>query len=247
MTSKGGEAMLPIHCAAEGGSLEILHWLVDVHFCPLKRIRTSNRNKSQHTDELITTSKGKSVLEIAMSKQNVDILRYLVNDKDIDVKGIRDLNIALAALQTVLRTPYNDHNDDSQSQITPVHRALSETPETKRPTRINNGLPSFTISGIDDSDSASDISAKDIIVAPNDSDDDQSVATTVHDAVSLDTDYFLIARILICSQIFIFVSFPLHSASFVMKTRLIALSPLVGIKYAACNAVRTWKRAQCAI
>ena len=184
MANKSCEAMLPIHCAAEGGSLEILQWLVEVHFCPLKRIRTSNRNKSQHTDELITTSKGRSVLEIAMANQNVDILRYLVNDKDVDVAGIRDLGIALKALEAVLRTPYTV-NTDTESQMTPVQRALAEPPGTpQRTTRITNGLPSFAISGIDDDDS-SDGSAK--FEANNtavDSDDEQSLATTVHDAVS---------------------------------------------------------------
>ncbi len=182
MTSKGSEAMLPIHCAAEGGSLEILQWLVEIHFCPLKRIRTSNRNKSQHTDELITTSKGRSVLEIAMANQNVDILRYLVNDKNVDVTGVKDLGIALKALEAVLRAPPYIENDGSAGQLTPAQR-LAETPEVERTTRIENGLPSFAISGIDDTDSSDGSGKYDSKIAMQ-SDDEESVATTVHDAVS---------------------------------------------------------------
>ena len=83
MSPKGCEVMLPIHCAAEGGSLQLLQWLVDVHYCPIKRIRThtGKRFKNQSNNELIVTSKGRSILEIAMAGKRVNILNYLVNEK----------------------------------------------------------------------------------------------------------------------------------------------------------------------
>ena len=72
--TKGSETIFPIHCATEGGNLLLLALLVDVHFCPIKIIRTGNKNNFQGSDELITTSRGRTVVEIAMAKQRVDIL-----------------------------------------------------------------------------------------------------------------------------------------------------------------------------
>ena len=175
MTNKGGEAMLPIHCAAEGGSLELLQWLVDVHFCPLKRIRTGNRNKTQHSDELITTSKGRSVLEIAMVSQNVDILRYLVNEKSIEVSGVKDLSVALKALEAVLKASHIVQDE----QNTPIQRYFAAGPQTPELNRINDRLPSF-----DDDYTDSDDESPKHLSAARESDDEQSVATTVQDAVS---------------------------------------------------------------
>lgn len=184
VTNKGDEAMLPIHCAVQGGNLDILQWLVEVHFCPLKRIRTgNNKNKSEQADELITTSKDRSVLEIAMADQNVEILRYLVNERNIAVVGIRDLNVALKALEAVLRSSFVEEDNESTNMLTPVQRAFAAGPETPRLSRISNGLPSFAISQYDDSSDCSDDSSKNVASAPMDS-DDESVATTVHDAVS---------------------------------------------------------------
>jgi len=62
----------PIHCAVLGGSLKLFLWLVDVHSCPIKMIRTGNENNQQVTEELIKPSKKRSVLDIAMT--DVDAL-----------------------------------------------------------------------------------------------------------------------------------------------------------------------------
>ncbi len=179
VTNKGLESMLPIHCAAEGGSLDLLEWLVEVHFCPLKRIRTSNRIKNQHADELITTSKGRSVLEIAMANQSVEILRYLVCDKGISVDGVKDLTVALKALEAVLRAPQCNAEDMIMSSS---ERANAMAPPTPELARISNGLPNFTISAPDSFSESDDESPKnDNEMYGDDSDDDQSVATTVRD------------------------------------------------------------------
>lgn len=98
---KGNEAMYPIHCAAEGGNLDLLRWLVDVHFCPISLVRTGNR-KPEKENTPIVTSKGRSVLNIAMSKQNVETMRYLVSEKKVSVYEIKDLNTSLKALEAVL-------------------------------------------------------------------------------------------------------------------------------------------------
>jgi hypothetical protein len=177
--------MLPVHSAAEGGSLDLIEWLVEVHYCPLKRIRTGNRNKTQYADELITTSKGRSVVELAMANQNVEILRYFVCEKGLGFDGIRDLNVALNALEAVLKSPYTIHpNDQDEKSMTPIQKANSTLPPTPELARIRNGLPSFAISGIDEFSDSEDDSPRNDAIDGVDSDDDQSVATTVHDAVS---------------------------------------------------------------
>lgn len=183
MTNKGSEMMLPIHCAAEGGSLDLLEWLVEVHYCPLKRIRTGNRQKIEHSDEMITTSKGRTVLDIAMASQNVDIIRYLVNDKGIDIHGIKDLNVALAALEAVLKSPYLSSScDENDNFIDPVERVKSSVVRHQSDLgRINHGLPNFTINSMDDSSDSEEESPRNEDVSV-DSEDEQSVATTVHDA-----------------------------------------------------------------
>ncbi len=104
-SKKKEELMFPIHCAVEGGNLEIVHWLMDEHFCPIKVVRTgSNKNSRQGSgyDVPILTSKGRSVLAIALQGLKVDILRYLVVEKGVSVYEMKDLKYSLQALEAVL-------------------------------------------------------------------------------------------------------------------------------------------------
>jgi len=180
---KGCEAMFPIHCAAEGGDLMLLAWLVDVHFCPIKRIRTGNKINSQGSDELITTSRGRTIVEIAMANQRVDILRYLVNEKNLSVCGVKDLQTSLAALEAVLKAYPQFQNDDDENEQTrnlqEIHTLLPPH-ERHQSNHISNGFPSYSISGSNDDGESTD-SARDS-VQDIDNEDDQSVATTVPDA-----------------------------------------------------------------
>jgi hypothetical protein len=68
--------------------------------------------------------------------------------------------------------------------MTPIQKANSTLPPTPELARIRNGLPSFAISGIDEFSDSEDDSPRNDAIDGVDSDDDQSVATTVHDAVS---------------------------------------------------------------
>ncbi len=200
MSVKGSEAMLPIHCAAEGGNLQFLKCLVDVHHCPIKRIRTSNKNRTQTTNELITTSKGRNVLEIAMASKSVDVMNYLVNAKKVSFHGIRSIDVALNALHAVLlaypqRSDLDDEEEQSEygSPATCFTRspATSITPlDRQRHTPIRNGIPLYDVNSEDTDDESSDTSYQSV---NNDlgSDDEQSVATTVHDAVSVSFILFL--------------------------------------------------------
>ncbi|KAL7466349.1 hypothetical protein ACHAXS_012853, partial [Conticribra weissflogii] len=123
----GEEIMFPVHCAIEGNSEKLLRWLVDVQFCPIKVVSTGNKGKSislkpgnnsstngvgngyLHT---LRTSKGRSVLSIAMSTKHVEILRYLVNEKDVsfyEIKDVieanktKDIDMVLGAMDAVVR------------------------------------------------------------------------------------------------------------------------------------------------
>lgn len=106
-SSKKEEIMYPIHCAVEGGNVNIVRWLMDDHFCPIKLIRTGSGKRMKRgmagNDVPILTSKGRSVLTIAMGGLKIDILRYLVIDCDVSVYEAKDLKSSLRALEAALQ------------------------------------------------------------------------------------------------------------------------------------------------
>ena len=99
---KKGETMHPIHCAVEGGKLNIVRWLLEERYCPVKKVASGNSRKKRGIDIPILTSKGRSVLNIAMTSLQVEVLRYLVVDKSVSVFEIKDLALSLRALEAVL-------------------------------------------------------------------------------------------------------------------------------------------------
>lgn len=101
--AKKVEIMYPIHCAVQGGNLDIVRWLMDEHFCPIKLVKKGNgKGRKASDDTAIVTSKGRSVLNIALSGLKVDIIRYLVVDKAVDLYETKDLQLSLRALEAVL-------------------------------------------------------------------------------------------------------------------------------------------------
>ena len=97
-----------MHSAVEGGNLELLKWLVDVHFCPIRIFRAGNkRNPGKTIEDPILTSKGRSVVSIAMEDNKIEILRYLVVEKKMSIYETKDINLALGMLDCVLKTPSN--------------------------------------------------------------------------------------------------------------------------------------------
>jgi hypothetical protein len=102
---KKEEVMCPIHGAVEGGNLEIVRWLMDDHFCSIKVVRTGSGKKLKRggsADQPILTSKGRSVLSIAVGGLHVDILRYLVVDCGVSIYESKDLRSSLRVLEAVL-------------------------------------------------------------------------------------------------------------------------------------------------
>jgi len=118
-----GEEFYPVHCAAMGGNTTSLRWLIEYHHCPItsfiaKKKRRAGRDSSGGggggigENRPLLTSKGRSVLDIAVSRQHVDMLRYLVVERGVSILGIKDLHTALLTLNTVLhRLPPNTSSE----------------------------------------------------------------------------------------------------------------------------------------
>lgn len=134
-----GELFYPVHCAVLGESLSLLKWLVDENCCPIKSLRVSGGGGGTYTP--IVTSKGRSLLGIAMENRNVEIIRYLVVRKGISLAGEQDITfeMLLRNLDKVLRllpedatTPYvgdGEALDDSHNLHLPSASSLLDTAE----------------------------------------------------------------------------------------------------------------------
>mmetsp|Transcript_12601 Transcript_12601/g.29247 ORF Transcript_12601/g.29247 Transcript_12601/m.29247 type:complete len:318 (-) Transcript_12601:1495-2448(-) len=113
----------PVHCAVLGGSLSLLKWLVDEHCCPLRSIRISGKTRdSSGSFTPILTSRGRSLLGIAMEKENVEIIQYLVVEKGMPLAGEKELNMMriIQILDKVLRMIPSPSGDPPQQQLVPV-------------------------------------------------------------------------------------------------------------------------------
>jgi len=95
-----------VHCAVLGGNLKLLKWLVDEHCCPIKSVRISGKTRdSAGKYTPIVTSKGRSLLGIALEHSNVAMIRYLVVTKGISLSGEKDITTSMLIqnLDAVLR------------------------------------------------------------------------------------------------------------------------------------------------
>jgi hypothetical protein len=94
-------------CAVLGGNLKLLKWLVDDYCCPLRSIRISNGKVKGSSGSYtpILTSKGRSLLGIALNNRNIGIVRYLVVDKRMLLSAEKGLSVETLAhnLDLVLR------------------------------------------------------------------------------------------------------------------------------------------------
>jgi len=177
---KGNEIMLPVHCAAQGGSLKVLSWLVDVHHCPLKMINMGNRNRSM-SEDLITTSRNRSVLDIAILIKDIGILRYLVQQKKVPVNDRKNRNHAsLVALEAVLKAfPEAPISKSKKGTHPEQYRSPARN---KADSRTGRSKPCYEINDSNETDDTieeyNDSTEEDV---SEDADDEQSVATTVED------------------------------------------------------------------
>jgi len=119
-----GEEFFAVHCAVLGKNLKVLRWLVDEHCCPIKSVRVNGKakdNNSRYT--AIVTSKGRTLLGIAMENESVDIMRYLVVTKGIAISGEKDVTpgMLIRNLDKVLRLmpETSDHRDEEEEPFEP--------------------------------------------------------------------------------------------------------------------------------
>jgi Zinc finger, C3HC4 type (RING finger) len=99
--NKKDEITYPVHCAAEGGNMMILRWLIEERYCPVKVNMAAKRGTPAQKYPL-RTSRGRSVLTIALESIRVDMLRYLVIDIGNSIYECKDLHPTLAALEATL-------------------------------------------------------------------------------------------------------------------------------------------------
>lgn len=94
-----------MHCAVLGGSLSLLKWLVEDHYCPLRATSVGGRRRdSGNSYTPILTSRGRSVLGIAMENESLEIVRYLVVEKGMALAEVKNLSLetTITTLQAAL-------------------------------------------------------------------------------------------------------------------------------------------------
>ncbi|KAL3919219.1 MAG: hypothetical protein SGARI_007263, partial [Bacillariaceae sp.] len=101
---KKGEAAYPIHMATISGNLKLVRWLTSERLCPLQTINTKRKVNNQFVYEPIVTSKGLTVLEIALIKRRLDIVHFFVTDMKLSISDQNNVSsdIVLANLTSLL-------------------------------------------------------------------------------------------------------------------------------------------------
>lgn len=221
------EDMLPVHCAIKGRNERLVRWLVETHSCPLQVVFTSKSTKAKENEKYLPslkTSKGRSILDLAMETQHCGILRFLVKEKNLSVFEVKDLNIVLGAVDALIKEelPSHDNNKESKavkskakiskidikrdintgdkkakdsSFLQPSIPAVAEKVEAfSKKSTLANNKP-FSHGFFDDSDEEDDV-----CLDFANFDDEQSVCTTMPDIVShacmiLNSCLFLVYRI----------------------------------------------------
>ncbi len=86
-----------------------MKWLVEDNCCPMKSISVGNGERGMKKDGYtpILTSKSRSLLNIALSTNSVDIIRYLVLEKNMLLREEKNLpaETLLQTIDSILRAP----------------------------------------------------------------------------------------------------------------------------------------------
>lgn len=105
---------LPVHCAAEGGNLNLLGWLLEDCHCPLYQ----DYNKTV----ALGNGRSESVLGIAAREGNLDMMRYLIFTQRCRVNEINSLPSLWLALDKLLHEGAGENDMNFSSG----YRALSD-------------------------------------------------------------------------------------------------------------------------
>jgi len=96
------EAMFPLHCAVMGGSLELVHWLVEGNGCPI----SVNHDPKCGRLLSVQTSASRTLLDLAMTgRPKIDILMYLVQ-KGLSVQDVKDPSLVPKTFESLLKTGF---------------------------------------------------------------------------------------------------------------------------------------------
>ena len=159
----------PVHCAVASGNLDLIKWLVDTKYCPLKTSISKNDLASPKIP--LTTSKGKNVIDIAMKGQHVDVIRYLVVEKAFSVFETKNTYILQLVLDAALRSIPTDY-------------AIPKSKANSRSILINNNEDSNDLSessgGIPGNDISSKVINKDALDRTRQNEKDNLLATPMH-------------------------------------------------------------------
>lgn len=125
------EAMYPIQMAVRGGNLLVVKWLMFEHYCPL--FESNSRGKDR---ELLQTSKGRTVIDLALEQSKPEIIKFLVTNQGLSLtkdakKENRDsLKHLMCLVQLVPETMVANVSTDAA--LPPRERVAPELPESSR-------------------------------------------------------------------------------------------------------------------
>eukprot|EP00608_Synchroma_pusillum_P003151 CAMPEP_0198425314 /NCGR_PEP_ID=MMETSP1452-20131203/4481_1 /TAXON_ID=1181717 /ORGANISM="Synchroma pusillum, Strain CCMP3072" /LENGTH=477 /DNA_ID=CAMNT_0044145669 /DNA_START=25 /DNA_END=1454 /DNA_ORIENTATION=- len=82
-----------VHLAAAGGSMYLLQWLVEDRLCSVKEARS---------DQMLRTTDGLTVLDMAAMRGHVEVMRYLCSTCECDISEMRNLTVVQRGLHAAL-------------------------------------------------------------------------------------------------------------------------------------------------
>ena len=153
----------PVHLAVQSGNLKLVKWLAGDRWCPVrvsmststKQKRGSGGKKQAQSYGPLLTSKDRSPLGIALSDQKLDIVHYLVAEKNMSFFEEKDVSsaMALANFNSMLRMVPSDFFDGKKIKPTPIPEELSTSNSSAGSTSLFSipAAPSSSKSFITDS------------------------------------------------------------------------------------------------
>lgn len=124
------EAMYPIQMAVRGGNLSLVKWLMFEHYCPLYAGNSKGKERA-----LLKTSKGRTVVHLALEQSKPEILKFLVTNQGLSLtdgakKENRDsLRHLKCLVQLIPETMLANVSVDADS-LPPTDSAPAEAPES---------------------------------------------------------------------------------------------------------------------
>lgn len=89
----------------------------------------------------LQTSKGRSVMDIAMEMKNVGILKYLVNERGVSVHEVKDLALVLGALESMIKAFPEDVGEEENESDKSDSKKKSPAKATDKNKRNKSASP----------------------------------------------------------------------------------------------------------